>query len=65
MARLYLVGKWLIVQVASTVFPAFEFPNWALRGVILLLAIGESGHPAAFETQRERLINLETCDGSE
>jgi adenylate cyclase len=30
----------LIVQVASTVFPAFELPSWALRGVIVLLAIG-------------------------
>jgi TolB-like protein/Tfp pilus assembly protein PilF len=40
MAGLYLVGAWLVVQVASTVFPAFEFPSWALRAVILLLAIG-------------------------
>jgi TolB-like protein/Tfp pilus assembly protein PilF len=40
MAGLYLVGAWLIVQVASTVFPAFDLPSWALRGVILLLAIG-------------------------
>jgi len=40
MAGLYLVGAWLIVQVASTVFPAFDLPGWALRGVILLLAIG-------------------------
>ena len=40
MAGLYLVGAWLITQVASTVFPAFELPSWALRGVILLLVIG-------------------------
>jgi adenylate cyclase len=40
MAGLYLVGAWLIVQVASTIFPAFELPGWALRGVILVLAIG-------------------------
>jgi TolB-like protein len=40
MAGLYLVGAWLIVQVASTVFPAFGLPGWALRGVIVLLAIG-------------------------
>jgi TolB-like protein len=40
MAGLYLVGAWLVVQVASTVFPAFELPSWALRGLILLLAIG-------------------------
>lgn len=40
MAGLYLVGAWLVVQVADTVFPAFGLPGWALRGVIVLLAIG-------------------------
>ncbi len=40
MAGLYLVGAWLIVQVVSTVLPAFDLPAWVLRGVILLLAIG-------------------------
>ncbi len=40
MAGLYVVGAWLIVQVAATVFPAFDLPSWTLRGVILLLAIG-------------------------
>ena len=40
MAGLYLVGAWLVVQVVDTVFPAFGLPAWALRGVILLLAIG-------------------------
>jgi hypothetical protein len=28
------------LQVASTLFPAFGLPDWPLRGVILLLAIG-------------------------
>ena len=40
MAGLYVVGAWLIVQVASIVFPAFELPTWTLRGLILLLALG-------------------------
>lgn len=40
MAGLYLVGAWLVVQVADTVFPAFGLPGWTLRGVIVLLAIG-------------------------
>lgn len=40
MAGLYLVGAWLVVQVADTVFPAFGLPEWALRGVIVVLAIG-------------------------
>lgn len=40
MAGLYLVGAWLVVQVASTMLPAFEAPAWALRAVIVALAIG-------------------------
>ncbi len=39
-AGLYLVGAWLVIQVASTVLPAFEVPNWALRGLIITLALG-------------------------
>ena len=39
MAGWYVVGAWLIVQVASIVFPAFELPAWTLRGLILLLAL--------------------------
>ncbi len=33
-------GRWLVVQVARTVFPAFDLPGWALARVILVLAIG-------------------------
>jgi TolB-like protein len=40
MAGLYLVGAWLLVQVASTVLPAFGAPGWVLRTLIALLAIG-------------------------
>lgn len=39
-AGLYLVGAWLLTQVASTVFPAFDVPGWALRGLIVTLVIG-------------------------
>ena len=39
-AGLYLVGAWLITQVASTVLPTFDVPGWALRGLIIVLAIG-------------------------
>src|SRR4029453_2068414 len=37
MAGLYLVGAWLLTQVASTVFPAFDVPGWALRALIIVL----------------------------
>jgi TolB-like protein len=40
MAGLYLVGAWLLTQVASTVLPAFEVPGWALRALIMVLVIG-------------------------
>jgi TolB-like protein/Tfp pilus assembly protein PilF len=40
MAGLYLVGAWLITQVAATVLPMFGAPEWIARSVVLLLAIG-------------------------
>ncbi len=39
-AGLYVVGAWLVVQVAATVLPAFAIPDWVLRATIILLAIG-------------------------
>ncbi|MCX7041400.1 MAG: hypothetical protein NT117_01655 [Gammaproteobacteria bacterium] len=40
MAGLYLVGAWLLVQVASTLFPAFGVPGWALRALVIVLSLG-------------------------
>src|SRR3982750_3673358 len=40
MAGLYLVGAWLLVQVASTLFPAFGVPDWAVRALVIVLALG-------------------------
>jgi TolB-like protein/Tfp pilus assembly protein PilF len=40
MAGLYLVGAWLIVQVAGTVLPMFGAPEWLPRTIVILLAIG-------------------------
>jgi TolB-like protein len=40
MAGLYLVGAWLITQVAGTVLPMFGAPEWVARSVVILLAIG-------------------------
>ena len=36
----YAVVAWLLIQVATQVFPFFEIPNWAVRLVVLLLVIG-------------------------
>jgi len=39
MAGLYLVGAWLVVQVASTLLPMFGAPGWASRAVVVGLAL--------------------------
>jgi TolB-like protein/Tfp pilus assembly protein PilF len=36
----YAVVAWLLIQVATQVFPFFEIPNWAVRFVVLLIVIG-------------------------
>ena len=36
----YVVAAWLLVQVATQVFPFFEIPNWAVRLVVLVLILG-------------------------
>ena len=36
----YAVISWLLIQVATQVFPFFEIPNWAVRLVVLLLILG-------------------------
>ena len=33
----YAVVGWLLVQVATQVFPFFEIPNWAVRLVVLAI----------------------------
>jgi TolB-like protein/Flp pilus assembly protein TadD len=39
-AAAYAVIGWLLVQVATQVFPFFEIPNWAVRLVVLAIVIG-------------------------
>src|SRR5204863_1907229 len=36
----YVVVSWLLIQVATQVFPFFNIPNWAVRLVVLLLVLG-------------------------
>jgi len=40
MAGLYLVGAWLLVQIAETLLPIFHTPDWVLQTLVVLLAIG-------------------------
>src|SRR5438477_12180234 len=36
----YAVVAWLLIQIATQVFPIFEIPNWGGRLVVLLLILG-------------------------
>ena len=40
MAGLYLVGAWIVVQVAETLLPIFGTPDWVLKTLVALLALG-------------------------
>src|SRR5947209_7255852 len=61
----YAVVAWLLMQIASQIFPFFEIPNWAVRLVVLLLVIG---FPVAliiawaFELTPEGLKRTEVAD---
>jgi TolB-like protein/Tfp pilus assembly protein PilF len=66
-AAAYAVVAWLLIQVATQVFPFFEIPNWTVRLVVLLFAIG---FPIAlilawaFELTPEGVKRTETSDES-
>src|ERR1700746_2049837 len=36
----YAVASWLLIQIATQVFPFFEIPNWAVRLVVLIWIAG-------------------------
>jgi TolB-like protein len=61
----YAVVAWLLVQVATQVFPFLEIPNWVVRLVIALVAIG---FPIAlviawaFEATAEGIKRTEVAD---
>ena len=61
----YGVVAWLLIQIATQVFPFFEIPNWTVRLVVLLIAIG---FPIAliiawaFELTPEGLKRTEVAD---
>lgn len=39
-AGAYIVASWVLVQVASIVFPEFDAPRWAMRALIIMLIAG-------------------------
>jgi TolB-like protein/cytochrome c-type biogenesis protein CcmH/NrfG len=66
-AAAYAVVAWLLMQIASQLFPFFEIPNWAVRLVVLLLVIG---FPIAliiawaFEATSEGIKRTEAADAA-
>jgi TolB-like protein/Flp pilus assembly protein TadD len=36
----YAIVSWLLIQIATQVFPIFEIPNWPVRVLVLLLVLG-------------------------
>ncbi len=43
----YAVVGWLLIQIATQVFPFFEVPDWSVRLVIILLVLGFPGGDGA------------------
>src|SRR5450755_968122 len=39
-AMFYAAGGWLLVQIATQVFPFFDIPNWAVRVVVVAAIFG-------------------------
>lgn len=39
-AAAYAVVAWLLIQIATQVFPFFEVPNWGVRLTVLLIVLG-------------------------
>ncbi len=37
---IYAMSAWLLIQVATQVFPFFEIPNWIVRAIVVVLALG-------------------------
>ncbi|MGH8182172.1 MAG: hypothetical protein ACREPH_00750, partial [Rhodanobacteraceae bacterium] len=36
----YAVAGWLLIQIATQVFPFFNIPNWSVRLIVVVIAIG-------------------------
>jgi len=36
----YLAGAWLLIEVADTLFPAFGIPDWGIRFMAIVFALG-------------------------
>ncbi|PYL03043.1 MAG: hypothetical protein DME32_05005, partial [Verrucomicrobia bacterium] len=61
----YAIVGWLLIQIATQVFPFFEIPNWGVRLIVILVVLG---FPVAliiawaFELTPEGLKRTEEAD---
>ena len=53
----YAVVGWLLIQVATQIFPFFDIPNWAVRLVVLAIVIAW-----AFELTPQGIKRTEDVD---
>jgi hypothetical protein len=63
----YGVVSWLLIQIATQVFPFLEIPNWAIRLVIMLIIIGfpiALVIASAFEATPEGIKRTEVADAA-
>jgi TolB-like protein/Tfp pilus assembly protein PilF len=64
----YGVASWLVIQIATQIFPVFDIPNWATRLVVLVLILGfpiALGLAWAYELTPEGLKRTEDVHPSE
>ena len=64
----YAFAAWLLVQVATQVFPFFNIPDWSVRLVVILLVIGfpvAVAFARVFELTPEGIRRIEPADSPE
>ena len=61
----YGVVSWLLIQIATQVFPFFDIPNWTIRMVVIVLVLGFPVAAVlawAFEFTPEGLVRTDEVD---
>ncbi|MGH8113445.1 MAG: tetratricopeptide repeat protein [Rhodanobacteraceae bacterium] len=64
----YAVAAWLLIQIATQVFPFFNIPDWSVRLIVLLVVIGfpiAMGLAWAYEITPEGIRRSEPADSAQ
>ena len=54
----YVLAGWALAQGIAQVFPVFDIPNWVVRLIVLVIALG---FPAVRRCLREPPIEITSC----